>query len=284
MRKLFFIVLFATLLGSAYGANPFFAGKKNEPATKLESFSKSKPFLLVLRVQRDLNKKIALASKEVHENWWKLFPLVCLVFAYGVFHALGPGHGKLFSVFYFMSEEVSLRRGILLSLMIGLLHGLMGVLLVLVLKYLLQIYSYLLQQNVSQVIQKTSYFLISLLGLYFMAKKFLQRGASATHQTDQKSGIALALSVSIVPCPGVVMIMLFCISMNALPLGLILSAFMSLGMGITIASIGLATLFLKNFSLGWAEKKAVFKIRILVEYLFAAFLFLYGLLLFIGSF
>ena len=130
-------------------------------------------------MQRDLNRKIAVASKEVHQDWWKLFPLVCLVFAYGVFHALGPGHGKLFSVFYFMSEKVSLPRGILLSLMIGLLHGLMGVLLVLVLKYFLQVYSYLLQQNVSQVIQKTSYLLLSLLGLYLVLKKILHSRATA---------------------------------------------------------------------------------------------------------
>ena len=226
MRRLFLIMLLATTLGWVYAANPFFAGKKNEPATKIESFGKSKPFAFILRVQRDLNRKIAVASKEVHQDWWKLFPLVCLVFAYGVFHALGPGHGKLFSVFYFMSEKVSLPRGILLSLMIGLLHGLMGVLLVLVLKYFLQVYSYLLQQNVSQVIQKTSYLLLSLLGLYLVLKKILHSRATYLGQENKRNGIALALSVAIVPCPGVVMIMLFCVSMGALPLGIILSSFM----------------------------------------------------------
>ncbi len=283
MRRWLLLFALVSLIGTAFAANPFFTGKKNESAAKVESFTKSKPFSLLLRVQRDLNSKIVSASKEVRQNWWKLFPLVALVFAYGILHALGPGHGKVFSALYFMSEKVSLSRGIFLSLLIGFLHGLMGVLLVVILKYLLQIYSYLLQQNLAQVIQRTSYFLISLLGLYFVGKKiFAKKNRSA--ESGKKSAIALALSVSIVPCPGVVMIMLFCISAGALPLGLILSAFMSVGMGLTIAVIGLATLFLKNFSLGWIEKKAVFQIRLIVEYFFAIFLFLYGLLLFVGTF
>ncbi len=284
MRRLLLFCLFLSVLGTAYPANPFFTGKKNEPASKVGSYTQSGCFSSLLRVQRELNRKIAVASRELHNNWWGLFPLTLLVFAYGVLHALGPGHGKLFSVFYFMSEKVSIPRGLSLSMLVGLLHGLMGVLLVLVLKYLLQVYSYLLQQNVSDVIQKVSFLLISLLGLFFVLQKIIGKRCSNEGQSSKKSGLALALSVSIIPCPGVVMIMLFCISMRALLLGLLLSGVMSVGMGVTIAFIGLATLFLKNFSLEWMESKAVFKARVLVEYLFASLLFLYGLLLFIGSF
>ncbi len=284
MKKSLFIILFICFLGTSYAANPFFAGKKNESVSRVESYTKSKPFLFLLHIQRDLNRKIAIASRELHKNWWGLLPLIFLVFAYGVIHALGPGHGKVFSVFYFMSEKVSLPRGILLSMMVGFLHGLMGILLVLTLKYFLQIYSYLLQQNVEEVIQKVSYLLISLLGLYFFLKKIVGRKNNRVEHANEKSGFALALSVSIVPCPGVVMIMLFCISMGALPLGLILSGVMSFGMGVTIACIGFAALFLKQFSLGWMEKKAVSQARLWIEYLFALLLFFYGLLLFMGSF
>ncbi|WP_308460460.1 nickel/cobalt transporter [Mesorhizobium sp. NBSH29] len=45
----------------------------------------------------------------------KLWLLVGLSFAYGVFHAAGPGHGKAVISSYMVANEVALRRGIMLS-------------------------------------------------------------------------------------------------------------------------------------------------------------------------
>ena len=41
--------------------------------------------------------------------------LVGLSFAYGVFHAAGPGHGKAVISSYMLANEVALRRGVMLS-------------------------------------------------------------------------------------------------------------------------------------------------------------------------
>ena len=45
-----------------------------------------------------------------------------LAFAYGVLHALGPGHGKVFVVSYFLSRDAQIMRGLLMGLQIAAFH------------------------------------------------------------------------------------------------------------------------------------------------------------------
>ena len=52
--------------------------------------------------------------------------LIGLSFAYGVFHAAGPGHGKAVLTSYMVSNEVALRRGLVIALLAALLQGLVA--------------------------------------------------------------------------------------------------------------------------------------------------------------
>ena len=52
--------------------------------------------------------------------------LVGLSFAYGVFHAAGPGHGKAVLASYMVSNEVALRRGLVIALAAALLQALVA--------------------------------------------------------------------------------------------------------------------------------------------------------------
>ncbi len=49
--------------------------------------------------------------------------LVALSFAYGIFHAAGPGHGKAVITSYMVSNEVALRRGLVIALFAALLQA-----------------------------------------------------------------------------------------------------------------------------------------------------------------
>ena len=53
-------------------------------------------------------------------------PLVGLAFAYGVFHAAGPGHGKAVIAGYILAGERALRRGAALSVCAALLQACMA--------------------------------------------------------------------------------------------------------------------------------------------------------------
>ncbi len=67
--------------------------------------------------------------------------------------------------------------------------------------------------------------------------------------------MAIALTVGMVPCPGVVLVMLFCLSLNLIGLGLLLAFSVSLGMAVTISAVGVATLAGKRLALGALERR-----------------------------
>ena len=64
----------------------------------------------------------------MRDDGGKLWLLVGLSFAYGIFHAAGPGHGKAVISSYMLANEVALRRGILLSFVSAFLQALTAIL------------------------------------------------------------------------------------------------------------------------------------------------------------
>jgi len=71
--------------------------------------------------------RLVEAIKQVKNNSSAGFVLAGLSFAYGIFHAAGPGHGKAVITSYMVSNEQALRRGFLLSLLAALLQGLVAI-------------------------------------------------------------------------------------------------------------------------------------------------------------
>jgi nickel/cobalt transporter (NicO) family protein len=70
------------------------------------------------------------ALRAAKANGSAFFLLAGLSFAYGVFHAAGPGHGKAVITSYMVSNEKALRRGLVISLLAAILQGLVAIALV----------------------------------------------------------------------------------------------------------------------------------------------------------
>ena len=69
--------------------------------------------LEIQTVQRDLHRQLATAMQAVQaEGAAAAWALVVLSFLYGVFHAAGPGHGKVVISTYLLTQESHLRRGV----------------------------------------------------------------------------------------------------------------------------------------------------------------------------
>lgn len=65
--------------------------------------------------QQAFYRSLTQALKAMRDNGSGLWMLVGLSFAYGVFHAAGPGHGKAVISSYMLANETSLKRGVVLS-------------------------------------------------------------------------------------------------------------------------------------------------------------------------
>jgi hypothetical protein len=140
-RLLIFAVLAVMLwlgLGGA-GANPFtgkpdaaaktnpFTGapSQTEPGEPAEVERAGEPVAVVGRAlvtfQREANRTIAHQMRAIRDGETAL-PLligIMLAFAYGVVHALGPGHGKVVVVSYFLSRDAQIMRGFMMGLQIA---------------------------------------------------------------------------------------------------------------------------------------------------------------------
>ena len=60
---------------------------------------------------------------EPHAGWW----MVALSFAYGVFHAAGPGHGKAVITSYVLANDETLKRGVVLAFVSALFQGVVAI-------------------------------------------------------------------------------------------------------------------------------------------------------------
>jgi ABC-type nickel/cobalt efflux system permease component RcnA len=82
---------------------------------------------------REMSATIRAAKSDGSAVW----TLMAISFAYGVFHAAGPGHGKAVISSYLVANEETARRGIALSFASALLQALVAVLIVGVCAWLL---------------------------------------------------------------------------------------------------------------------------------------------------
>ena len=77
--------------------------------------------------QQDFYRSLTGALKAMRDDGGKLWLIVGLSFAYGIFHAAGPGHGKAVISSYMLANEVALRRGIMLSFVSAFLQALTAI-------------------------------------------------------------------------------------------------------------------------------------------------------------
>jgi ABC-type nickel/cobalt efflux system permease component RcnA len=174
-----------------------------------------------------------------------------VAFFYGIVHAAGPGHGKVVVFSYFMSQRASIRKGILLGNLISFCHAVSGVIIVVTLYFVIKAAYLSSFETISQNIKLASYSLVLGIGLVLFVKSLsnIKKRAplppeqgNPTRPSDHKGLLPLALAVGMVPCPGVVIIMLFALSFNLLAIGLMMSFIMALGMAATISFAGLLSI------------------------------------------
>ena len=243
--------------------NPFISKKAPQKEIRLPTVA-SKVFAKIMFWQQKLNNELTRLVKQLKtDRSWKAFwPLIAVSFFYGVVHAAGPGHGKVVVFSYFISRRSSIKKGLFLGNLISLFHALSGVVIVLTLYFIIKTAYLASFEALSQKIKLVSYSLVVAIGLALLLSSIFNMPNRGSHDPeedtsgtlpDRKGVLPLALAVGMVPCPGVVIIMLFALSFDLLVIGLLMSFIMALGMAATISSAGLLSILgqeglLKGFS------------------------------------
>ncbi|MEA2081296.1 MAG: hypothetical protein U9O97_00935 [Elusimicrobiota bacterium] len=286
------VLLFFVLLSSFVFAsdNPFVAAKKKSGVV---SFVKSSAFAgkivsKIAPVQQKLNKKLSKLTRDIKEepSTGALFLVFFAAFAYGVIHAIGPGHGKTLIFTYFISEGGSIKKGIAAAFTVAVLHSVSAIVVVTSLYFFMK-HSYMsFFENFSSAVKFISYPAIAVIGLVLFIKALRGSGRRPGISGEKARGdlLPLAFSVGIIPCPGATIILIFSASMNFLIMGVVLAMVMSLGMAVTISSVAVAAV-LSQKGLGdiIKENELRGKVGKGMEIAGSFLIFLMGVLLFIGN-
>jgi nickel/cobalt transporter (NicO) family protein len=156
------------IAGAAYGQSPLGVGSA-EP-----SFSVGGPlaplFNWINVHQQSFYRALTGALRAMREDPSALYGLVGLSFAYGVFHAAGPGHGKAVISSYMIANEVELRRGVAISFISALLQGLVAILVVGSAIWLLR-GSGIRMTDATRAMEVASYALVALFGAWLLIRK-----------------------------------------------------------------------------------------------------------------
>lgn len=178
--------------------------------------------------------------------------LAGMALLYGVIHAAGPGHGKAVAAAYLLHGGKRLSDGLLFGNLIALFHGLSGIILVVALKFLLETKTTIALAKTTQLTSVVSLSLILLLGGILFCSgifRFFRPPSSqpAGRLNRFRGGPVLsALVVGIIPCPGVVTVMLFATGLGMAGLGMLMAGCMIMGMALTISLILLLVVLGRN--------------------------------------
>ena len=192
-----------------------------------------------IEIQQQLNAAISSNFREIGDGN-TLIPILTILgiaFIYGVVHALGPGHGKLLVSSYFLRNNRSYKEAFKMGYLISLIHTLSALSISFILYYLLEVVFSQTFQEVSFYMRKISALLIIGVAIYLF---FEQHKEHYREERTQKSDLSIALSAGVIPCPGVMTIILFSILLGNISVGIAAAVFMSAGMGLTISLSAIA--------------------------------------------
>jgi nickel/cobalt transporter (NicO) family protein len=265
------LLLFALLIGVGLGPGPGgtaaadpFTGRPSASAEEAPGAPHARGAVAavgqaLLTFQREANRLIGEHMRAIRagESSTALLIGLGLAFLYGVVHALGPGHGKLVVVSYFLSREARVGRGLLMGLQIAIFHVLSAMAVVALADLLLRRAFGGAPAEVAGV-RLFSYGLIALIGAVMLVqavRRAQQRsagleidgccgGAHGKHDhrrdaREQAQQGALSLGVGLVPCTGAVLILLYAVANDILSAGMLLVAAIAAGMAITMGGLGI---------------------------------------------
>ena len=200
--------------------------------------------------QLQLNR---LLTETIHgadgQGLWPILAILGIAFAYGILHAVGPGHGKVVVTAYFAAHRARWPDALALGGLIATIQSAVAIAIVLVFAVILDVGRLALVRQIPMA-ELLSYGLIAVIGVGMLIAGLRGRsacghdhGESHARQAPMPRNLmTLALGVGVRPCTGTILILLFTLSQGIILVGVLAALAVGLGVAITVGGFGLATI------------------------------------------
>lgn len=189
--------------------------------------------------------------------------IFALAFGYGVIHALGPGHGKALVAGYLLANPTKRGHVFQIGFLIALIHACSALCVTAAAMYVVKTSTMRLFGDVNPPLFQISGALILMMGAWLLYDVWQSKRIQTESIRPHKSRFGVIVSAGIVPCPGVITLNFFAITLGHLAIGFIASLFMSIGMGLSISLAGLLAHTLQSSSKIKAQPKWFWSIRVI---------------------
>lgn len=238
----------------------------------------NKAIIWVFKTQGQLHRGLTHAIQEVDAyGLTAAGSLIGLSFLYGIFHAAGPGHGKVVMSAYMGSNRIHLRRGLVLSTLAALMQGVVAILIV---EFTVAILGYSLRQSshVGSQLEFASFVLVAVLGVILMLRggialykrhrqhqhphshahdpghdhdhcshcEHLHQLASGATSTSWRTDLVTVLAIGMRPCTGAILILIAANTLGLRMAGIAAVLAMSVGTAITVGGLTAGVVSLRH--------------------------------------
>jgi ABC-type nickel/cobalt efflux system permease component RcnA len=213
--------------------------------------------------QRRIQQSLSTALRDIQSGSGSLalWTLVAVCFGYGVVHTLGPGHGKAVVVAYFLdsTKPRAWIEGVFAGSWIAFTHTLAALLLAGALKVFAAVGLFGTLREVRNV-EIVSYTLVLLIGCWRLSAGLAGRPHEHAHDDHDDhhheparrtiAGWLLLTAAGIAPCAGAVIVILLAVALGVVWAGIVGVIAIALGMAITLAAIGMASMVAHRLIIG----------------------------------
>jgi len=265
---------------------------------------------MILDIQSGFYRSLQQGVASLKSEGAALWSLLAVGFAYGIFHAAGPGHGKGVIAGYLVADERALLKGFALSLAAALVQALVAILVVSVVALFLRATAATMNQ-VTKGVELASFAAVALLGalitwrktgkvlmLLALAKNPLSASVpdmSCDHAhlpmpedfsrlRRWRDMVGVALAAGIRPCAGALVVLVFALSQGLFAAGIAATFAMALGTALTTGAIAALAVFAKTTALKIAGGRGASGAIVIagIELLAAAFVLVLGASMLLG--
>jgi len=240
---------------------------------------------LIVAWQNKFHQELQFAVRALKSDASAFWTLAAASFAYGVFHAAGPGHGKAVLASYMLANESALKRGLVLAGLAALLQGLVAIAVVGAAALIFNATARRMT-DAANVLEIASYAAIAALGarlVWTKGRAFLSvwrtpagaapaRGRFVCEDADDPahvhgpdcghshapdpaalgagfswpSALGAVVAAGLRPCSGAILVLVFTLAQGLFAAGTAAVLFMSAGTAITTGTIAAAAVYAKD--------------------------------------